>query len=413
MNILFVHQSFPGQYRHIVRALAAQGSHRLVGLGIAELSEAIPDSVSYFRYGLTRGNTAGIHEWLVDVDSKLIRGEACAQAAVQLRDQGFKPDLICVHPGWGESLFLSDVWPSVPLLCYQEFFYNSRGVDYDFDPELQGTPDWRACARLRLKNANPLLMLQASSWNITPTEFQRSTFPSEWRSRISVIHDGIDTNLASPDPSVTSLILPDGTQLSYDDPTITFVNRHIEPYRGCHTFLRAIPEIQRRNPKARIVVVGDTKGVSYGKSAPGDSWRDVFLAEIEGSYNPDRLHFTGVLPYRPFLQLLKLSSCHVYLTYPFVLSWSLLEAMSTGLPIVGSSTAPVQEVIHHGETGLLVDFFSPLEVADAVSNLLSDRALAMKLGKQARNLVLERFSLQQCVPHQLSLMQLVATGVLG
>ena len=413
MRVLFVHQSFPGQYRHILRALAAQKVHQLVGLGIEAPSEPIPEGVTYLRYSLSRGNTPGVHEWLLDLDSKLIRGEACATAAAQLRDQGFQPDLICAHPGWGEALFLREIWPIVPLLSYQEFFYQARGVDYDFDPELQGEPDWRDCARLRFKNANPLLMLQASSWNVTPTQFQRSTFPQEWQSRISVIHDGIDTQLAAPDPAVAALTLPDGTLLSPGDPTITFVNRRIEPYRGCHTFIRAIPELQQRHPQARIVVVGATEGVSYGKPAPGDRWRDVFLQEIEGSYNPERVHFTGSLAYSTFLQLLKLSACHVYLTYPFVLSWSLLEAMSTGLPIVGSATAPVQEVIRHGETGLLVDFFSPAELADAVSTLLTDRALAIQLGERARALVLEQFSLQQCVPRQLALMQLVASGALS
>ncbi len=413
MNILFVHQSFPGQYRHILRALASQGGHRLVGLGIAELTERLPDGVTYLRYGLSRGNTPGIHEWLLDVDSKLIRGEACATAATKLRDQGFIPDVICAHPGWGEALFLRDVWPAVPMLCYQEYFYNSRGFDYDFDPELQGVPDWQACARLRLKNANPLLMFQASSWNITPTYFQRNTFPKELQSRISVIHDGIDTQLAAPDTAASPLVLPDGTVLTAGEPIVTFVNRRIEPYRGCHTFIRAIPEIQRCHPDVRIVVVGATEGVSYGKPAPGDSWRDVFLQEIEGSFNSERVHFTGSLQYDHFLSLLKLSACHVYLTYPFVLSWSLLEAMSIGLPIVGSSTAPVQEVICDGNTGVLVDFFSPHEVSESVCALLGDRGLARKLGAQARELILDRFSLQKCVPRQLALMQLVASGALS
>jgi len=413
MNILFIHQGFPGQYRHILRALAAQDCHRLVGLGIAELTESLPEGVNYLRYGLTRGNTPGVHEWLLDVDSKLIRGEACAEAAAQLRSQGFMPDLICAHPGWGEALFIRDVWPKVPLLCYQEFFYKTHGTDYDFDQELQGLPDWKSCARVRLKNANPLLMLQVSSWNVTPTQFQRSTFPSEWQQRISVIHDGIDTDLASPDSNVKPLQLPDGTTLSAGDQIITFVNRCVEPYRGCHIFIRSIPELQRLHPESRIVIVGSNEGVSYGKPAPNNRWSDVFLAEIEGKYNSDRVHFTGALPYISFLHLLKLSSCHVYLTYPFVLSWSLLEAMSTQVPIVGSATAPVQEVIRHGETGLLVDFFSPNALADAVSTVLKDRDLAIHLGERARQLVLERFSLQQCVPLQLSLMQLVASGSLS
>lgn len=409
MNLLFVHQSFPGQYRHILRALAAQGAHRLVGLGISELTEPLPAGVTYFRYGLGRGNTPGLHDWLVDVDSKLIRAEACATVAAELRDKGFVPDLICAHPGWGEALFLRDVWPTAPLLSYQEFFYNSHGFDYDFDAELQGNLDWQSCARLRLKNANPLLMLQASSWNVTPTQFQRSSFPPEWQHKISVIHDGIDTQLAAPDPDPPPLTLPDGTVLNPGEAIITFVNRRIEPYRGCHTFIRAIPEIQRLHPQARIVIVGATEGVSYGRPAPGDSWRDVFLQEIADSFNPDRVHFTGSLIYGDFLHLLKLSACHVYLTYPFVLSWSLLEAMSTALPVVGSATPPVQEVIQNGETGLLVDFFSPAAVTDAVNRLLIDRTLAINLGQKARQLVLERFSLQQCVPRQLALIELVAS----
>ena len=187
---------------------------------------------------------------------------------------------------------------------------------------------------------------------------------------MSVIHDGIDTHLAAPDPSVKPLRLPDGTILKYGDQTITFVNRRIEPYRGCHTFIRSIPEILRQNPDARIIIVGLNEGVSYGKPAPGDCWSQVFLQEIEGAYDPSRVHFTGTLPYASFIHLLKLSACHVYLTYPFVLSWSLLEAMSCALPIVASDTAPLHEVIVDHNTGLLVDFFSSSDLAASVSTLL-------------------------------------------
>jgi len=413
MNILFVHQGFPGQYRHILRALASQGNHQLVGMGIAPPTEKLPKSVTYVQYDLSRGNTPGLHDWMLDLDSKFIRAEACAKAAAQLRDQGFQPELICAHPGWGEALFLRDVWPKARLLCYQEFYYHARGVDLDFDSELQGELNWEDCARLRLKNANPLLMLDAADWNVTPTAFQRSTFPEEFQSRITAIHDGIDTDLACPDPDVSPLKLPDGTIVRAGQPTVTFVNRCIEPYRGCHTFLRAVPDILRRHPAARVVVVGATEGVSYGKAAPENSWRDVFLKEIEGEFDTTRLHFTGSLPYEAFLRLLKLSACHVYLTYPFVLSWSLLEAMSSGCAVVGSATAPVQEVITDGQEGILVDFFSPASLSDAVTTLLHDPVTASELGKRARNSVVQRFSLQVCVPRQLALMQLVASGALS
>ena len=413
MNILFVHQSFPGQYRYIVHALAAQGCHNLVALGISELSEPIPHNITYYRYGLDRPNTPGLHEWLLDVDSKLIRGQACASAAVQLRDKGFTPDIICAHPGWGEALFLKDIWPNSPLLFYQEFFYNSIGFDYDFDDELQGTPDWQACARLRIKNANPLLTLQASTWNVTPTNFQLSSFPLEYQSRISVIHDGIDTKLASPELNPNSYQLSDGTILSSDEPFITFVNRRFEPYRGCHIFTRSIPLIQLNNPRVRIVIIGSTEGVSYGNAPKTGSWKDKFLQEIEGQYDSSRVHFTGPLPYQDFLQLLKLSSCHVYLTYPFVLSWSLLEAMSIGLPVVASSTPPLTEIISNHETGLLFDFFSPSQLAECVNNILSNKSLASYLGANARQHILNNYSIEKCVPRQLSLIELVATGALN
>ena len=411
MKVLFVHQGFPGQYRHILRALALQAGHQLVGMGLEAAVEALPTGVTYVRYGLSRGNTVGLHDWMLDLDSKFIRGEACAKAAVQLRDQGFQPELICAHPGWGEALFLQDVWPKARLLCYQEFYYHARGVDLDFDPELQGEPSWEDCARLRMKNANPLLMLDAGL-ECDP-DFPAQHLPKEFQHRITAIHDGIDTDLACPDPEVAPFQLPDGTTISVGEPTVTFVNRRIEPYRGCHTFLRAVPEILSRHPRARVVVVGAMEGVSYGKAAPGDSWRDVFLKEIEGEFDPSRLHFTGSLPYDAFLQLLKLSACHVYLTYPFVLSWSLLEAMSTGCAVVGSATSPVQEVMSHGQEGLLVDFFSPRALADSVDTLLRDRALARELGQRARHAVVNRFSLQVCVPRQLALMQLVASGSLS
>jgi len=412
MRILFVHQNFPGQYLHIVQRLVQMGDHQLVALGINALdaNRPLPESLQYFRYPLERGNTEGIHPLVMETETKIIRAEGCARAAEQLKAKGFTPDLICAHPGWGEALFLKAIWPDAPLLCYQEFFYNSHGFDSNFDPEFDRDWTWREQARLNMKNAYLHLTLEQADWNVSPTNFQASSFPEHWQHRISVIHDGVDTRLAAPAVNPEPLTLADGTVLSKGEPIVTFVNRRLEPYRGCHTFLRALPELQRLSPDARIVIVGETKGVSYGAVCPDGEWKDRFLAEIEGQYDPSRVHFTGTLPYEQFLPLLQLSACHVYLTYPFVMSWSLLEAMACGCAVVGSDTAPVREVIRHGENGLLVDFFSPADLASAVAELLRDRDRAAAFGAEARRKVVRNYDRNVCVQRQLALMDLVASG---
>ncbi|QNI49963.1 glycosyl transferase/ family 4 [Synechococcus sp. RS9915] len=412
MRILFVHQNFPGQYVHIVQRLAQQGQHQIVALGINALdaNRPLPEALQYFRYPLERGNTKGIHPLVMETETKIIRAEGCARAAEQLKAKGFTPDLICAHPGWGEALFLKAIWPDLPLLCYEEFFYRAHGFDSNFDPEFDRDWSWQEQARLNMKNAYLHLTLEQADWHVSPTHFQASSFPEHWQRRISVIHDGVDTRRAAPVANPRPLTLPDGTVLEKGQSIITFVNRSLEPYRGCHTFLRAIPDLQRQSPDARIVIVGETKGVSYGSPCPDGEWKDQFLAEIEGHYDPSGVHFAGTLPYEQFLLLLQLSACHVYLTYPFVLSWSLLEAMACGCAVVGSDTAPVREVIRHGINGLLVDFFSPADLASAVSELLRDRDRAASFGAEARRTVERSYDLDVCVQRQLALIDLVASG---
>ena len=381
-----------------------------LGINPLDRSRPLPDSLYYARYGLNRGNTEGIHPLVTETESKVIRAEGCARAANKLKEKGFVPDLICAHPGWGESLFLKAIWPDVPLLCYQEFFYNEQGFDSNFDPEFQDDQSWQAKARLSMKNAYLHLALDQADWNVSPTHFQASSFPESYRRRISVIHDGIDLQRAVPNPSPQTLKLADGTLLEPGQPIVTFVNRRLEPYRGCHTLIRAIPELQRLCPEARIVIVGEKQGVSYGAACPDGEWGDRFFAEIAGSYDPSRVHCTGTLPYQQFLPLLQLSACHVYLTYPFVMSWSLLEAMACGCAVVGSDTAPVREVIRDGVNGLLVDFFSPDDLASAVAEVLGDRERAAALGQSARATVEQRYDLDSCVSRHLALMNLVASG---
>ena len=414
MRLLFVHQNFPGQYCHIIQAIAAQGDHQIIGLGINSLSEPLPKGVLYKRYRPQRGNTPGIHPWILDTETKCIRGEACATAATELKQQGFRPDLICAHPGWGESLFLRDVWPQTPLLSYQEFFYQAEGFDYGFDPEFSHkTLNWDQKANIRMKTSFMGLVLEASSWNITPTAFQRSSFPKKWHQQISCLHDGIDTELAAPCKDSKALTLPNGKVISNNTPLVTFVNRVIEPYRGCHTFIRSIPALQRAHSKAEIVIVGNTAGDGYGPPPQEGTWKDLFVKEINGNFDQSKVHFVGCLDRSNYLKILQKSWVHVYLTIPFVLSWSLLEAMSCGCTVVGSSTAPVKEVIEHHNNGLLTDFFDPESLAQNICILLEDRMLARQLGRMARTTIEQKYSLKTCLPRQLELIELVANGVLG
>ena len=413
MKLLFIHQSFPGQYRNIINALSAQNKHTIVALGINALTERIPDNVQYFQYRLSQGNTSGIHRLAMETETKVIRGEACARAANKLKSQGFTPDIICAHPGWGEALFLKDIWQNSPILSYQEFYYQSEGFDYGFDPDIQGEPSWQDLAKVRMKNAYNLLTLESSNWNITPTAFQKSTYPAHWQKFISTIHDGVNTEAAKRDESNSEVTIPDGTILSDKQQIVTFVNRSIEPYRGCHSFIRAIPYIHEKNPNARIIIIGNTKGVSYGKPCDAGEFKDMFMKEIEGKYRKSHLHFTGNVSYGTYLNILRLSSAHVYLTYPFVLSWSLLEAMSSKCPVVGSATQPVQEVVTDEKDGLLVDFFSENEIGNAVNLLLEDKKLAKHLGDNARNTIVKNYSLSTCVPRQLALIDMVASRSIG
>lgn len=402
MNILFVHQNFPGQFKFLAPALVAQG-HAVTVLAPRKFETAAWRGVTLRSYELTRGTTPGVHPWVGDFETKVVRGEACFRAALALKAEGYAPDVIIAHPGWGESLFLKDVWPQARLGVYCEFFYAPVGQDVGFDPEFLN-PDPGDVGRLRLKNLNSLAHFQIAEAGISPTEWQASTFPEPFRSRISVIHDGIDTAAVAPDPAV-SLTLNGGLTLTRDDEVITFVNRNLEPYRGYHIFMRALPEILKRRPNAQVLIVGGD-GVSYGAKAPaGTKWKDIFANEVRPSI-PDadwaRVRFLGNIPYQHFIPLLQLSRVHVYLTYPFVLSWSLLEAMSAGCAIVASDTQPVREAIVQDETGRLVDFFNVGQLTDEVCGLLADSAGRERLGAAARRFAQEHYDLETvCLPRQL------------
>ncbi len=414
MNILFVHQNFPGQFKHLAPAMAHQG-HRVVALHI-NACPPVP-GVELVRYPVAGRPGQGTHRWLADLEVKTLRGEATWQAAVKLREQGFVPDVIVAHPGWGESLFLQQVWPQARLGIYCEFFYQHQGADVGFDPEF-GCPDTDNACRLQMKNANYELHFARAHAGIAPTHWQASLFPEPFASRIAVVHDGIRTDLIQPDASASIRVQTQQgvLQLGQGDEVITFVNRNLEPYRGYHQFMRALPAILKARPQARVVIIGGNE-VSYGAAPPPgpdgqpQTWREIFLNEVKGDLDLSRVHFVGKVPYADFVRVLQVSTVHVYLTYPFVLSWSLLEAMSAGCAIVASDTAPVREAIRHGETGQLVDFFDPAALAQQVIDLCDDPAERARLGAAARAFAVEHYDLEtRCLPGQMAWVQGLANN---
>lgn len=401
MKILFIHQNFPGQYKHLAPLLARQG-HDCVALTLRVKEPGHWQGVRLVPYALPKRSGQNVHPWIVDLDTKVTRGEACYHAACRLRDAGFSPDLILAHPGWGEPMFLRDVWPEARIGLYCELYHLSDHPHLHFDPEFE-KPSATAPLRIRLKNLNNHIHFPIADAGISPTRFQADTFPQPFRDRITVCHDGIDTRVARADPAVR-LTIEGQVDVSRDDEVITFVNRNLEPYRGYHRFMRALPELLKRRQGARVLIVGGDD-VSYGARPPkGQTWKQIFIDEVRGRIpTPDwsRVHFLGRIPYDQFLRLLQVSRVHVYLTYPFVLSWSLMEAMACEAAIVASDTAPVREVIREGETGRLVDFFDTGALVDTVCTLLDEPEARARLGANARALMVEQYELTDiCLPRQ-------------
>ena len=395
MRVLFVHQNCPGQFKHLAPALAAEG-HEVIF--ITQKDKPTPVGVRKVEYAPHRKVTPKIHPYLAGTEAAVLNGQAVARVGFALREKGFNPDVMIGNPGWGETLFLKDVWPASPLISLSEFYYNGRGSDVGFDPEFSTGPD--AVLRARARSGQHLLAIDAADLAYSPTEWQKAQFPSVYRDKISVIHDGIDVDLIRPD-TTARFALPSGRELTREDEVLTFVSRNLEPYRGFHSFMRALPKILAARPEAHVVIVGGDD-VSYGgRPKEGGCWREVMLAETGPL--PDRVHFTGRIPYGDYVSLLQVSSVHLYLTYPFVLSWSMLEAMAAGAFVVGSATPPVEEVIEDGVNGWLVPFFDTDTIAGRVADALALRRDVDPIRRAARETIVSRYALVDCLQKQKAL----------
>lgn len=391
MNFLFVHQNFPAQYQHLVRHLADQPGNRVYF--ITQPNDNFMEGVTKVVYPKPSSDHTVCHPFTLEIDTAIRTGLSVASACRTLRDQGFVPDIVIGHSGWGEMIFIKDVFPDTPALSYFEFFYHTDGVDVGFDQEFSsifGDP-----ARLRVRNTVNHLTFDAVEWGHTATRWQQSLYPPELRRRLTALHEGVDTDLVRPDPKAWIRLSRNGTVLGRDQEIVTYVARNFEPYRGFHVFMRAVPEILRRRKRAEIVIAGGDN-VSYGNPPPpGMTYREMMLRELGSSVDLSRVHFLGQIPHRAYLNLLQVSSAHIYLTYPFVLSWSFIEAMACGCLVIGSDTPPVTEVLQDRVNGLRVDFFSPKAIADRVDEVLEDRDRMQHLRDAARRTAVERFDLKR------------------
>ncbi|MBD2200507.1 MULTISPECIES: glycosyltransferase [Calothrix] len=399
MRILFLHQNFPAQFRHVAAALA-QDKNNQVFFGTTRQEGSLA-GVNRVVYNPKREARPETHHYVKPLENAVLQGQAVYRLAEQLKAQRFVPDVVYGHSGWGPTLFIKDIFPKAKLLCYFEWFYHAHGTDADFDPSDRMTADDEA--RIRIKNAPILQDLYSCDRGLSPTYWQRQQFPLEYHNKITVMHDGVDTNFFSPNPGA-KLVLPRiNLDLSHAEEIVTYATRGMEPYRGFPQFIEAVALLQQQRPNCHVVIVGENR-VAYGKKLPdGKTYKEVMLEKYD--LDLSRIHFTGWLPYSEYLQVLQASSAHVYLTRPFVLSWSLIESLATGCLVVGSRTAPVMEVIQDGVNGLLADFFSPQEICDRILEALNHPDKMAAIRAKARQTVLERYDLAQLLPQHLQWIQ--------
>lgn len=398
MRILFVHQNSPGQFRHLAPYLAQQPGNQVIFLGEGLRSGA--GNIRWLGYKAPLSAGTQTHPYLRRAEMSVRRGQAVARACLALQREGFEPDLVIGHPGWGETMFLRDIFPRTPTLSYCELFYRSEGQDTDYIPETR--IDLNGRCRIRAWNADLLTALNAMDRGISPTQWQRDQHPNVFHDRIAVIHDGVDVSEVAP-RQTARFDVPNGPSFTSGDEVITFVARDLEPVRGFVMLMKGLPELLSRRPNAHVVICGGD-GVSYGRHPPGGrNWRETLLSQI--SLDRTRVHFVGKLGRSDYLNLLQVSALHLYLSVPFVLSWSCVEALASGCLLLGSDVAPVREVVEDGVNGFLVDARDATALARRAADLLAKRTSLSAVRGAARQRAVKQFGLKQCLAQQSHLLR--------
>jgi glycosyltransferase involved in cell wall biosynthesis len=388
MNILFVHQNYPGQYREILPRLAASGGHRIVFLTQRKDIPKVKDHVIgvYKPAHEPKPDTWIYSKWF---ETTVGNGVGAAQAFSSLKRKGFTPDIVTGHANWGELIYVKDVWPDTPLVGFFEYYFIPKGGLVGFDPEFPEKPD--IAPRLHTNNAPNFLTYVRCDGALTATHWQKSVFPPMLQDKIEVSHEGIRTDRLIPDHDSKASVTFGNTIFRRGEETVTYIARNLEPARGFHSMMRALPRLQELRPNVRVAIIG-ADDVSYGMKLPeGQTFRGRLVKELGDSVDWKRVHFLGRIPYSQLMALIKLSRCHVYLTAPFVLSWSMMEAMALEKTIVATNVAPVREVLEDGKTAFLIDYFKPLELAERVASVLEHPNNYRQIGEAARRKIVSEY----------------------
>ncbi|WP_243545408.1 glycosyltransferase [Pseudodesulfovibrio tunisiensis] len=405
MRILITHNNFPAQFRHVAEYLGRSPGNQVVFATKNPRPEWEIPGVRKAIFSEVGETTRETHPFATSLDTAVRHGASLARLCHELRKQGFVPDVVLGHSGWGQTLFVKDVFPDTPFVGYFEWYYDARSEEITFDGRERSVTEK---ALLRMRNSAILHDLVACDVGISPTQWQRSRFPREFRDKIVRVHDGINTRYFSPadhSPLPPSALTLDGVDLTKATELVTYCSRGMEPYRGFPQFYRALPAILEARPGCHVLIVGEDRICYSQPRKDGRTYREALTSEVE--LDESRVHFTGPLPYGKYRQVLRASNAHVYLTWPFVLSWSLLEAMSCGCLCVASDTSPVREVIAHERNGLLTDFRDSEKIAASVVDALERGPDTGPLRENARRTVLNRFCLTKCLPIHLNLLDRV------
>jgi glycosyltransferase involved in cell wall biosynthesis len=414
MHVLYVHQNFPAQFGHIARHLLRAKGWRCTF--VSQTPGGVVDGVEKVQYKLAGGATRQNHYCSRTFENAVWHTDAVYQALKARPD--LSPDLIVGHSGFGSTLFLRELYPRAPIVNFFEYFYSAHDSDMDFRQDLPWKPPPINHLRSRCRNAMILLDLSNCDAAYTPTEFQRSRFPAEYQPKLHVIFDGVDRALyhgheerLRPPVDRRSPRTIAGASVSADTRIVTYVSRGFESMRGFDIFMRAARRIAQLHPNVLFFVVGEDR-VAYGgdmNHLDGAAGFKAWLLSRE-SFDLTKFIFTGRIPPEALAELLAASDLHIYLTVPFVLSWSMMDAMSCGAVVLGSATAPVQEMIRDSENGLLADFFDVEGIAQKAVAVLRDPAAFRPLGRAAERLIADRYGLEAVIPAMVRLYEEAITS---